>query len=263
MVTQLWKETSERNFGVRKLVANGVHFKLNNTPYFLRGICEHCYFPETIHPAHDYTYYRSIIKEVKKLGFNFIRFHTYIPEEEYMQAADELGMLLHVECPNNTTLEEWQEIVTFCRRHTSVVIYCCGNELLMDEPFIDHLNKCSEVVHSRTDALFSPMSAMRGLEYFWVEPEQEKETKALPFKHHPRRMNTVGNFSDMYSSYTNGFHSYFSLDNAPEEIDKWSSVYNKPRVSHEICIDGTYIQTSALKTDTKEFVLEKQRCFPQ
>ena len=234
----------ERSFGVRKLIADGVHFRLNNTPYFLRGICEHCYFPETIHPHHDYTYYRSIIKEVKKLGFNFIRFHTYIPEEEYMQAADELGMLLHVECPNNTTLEEWQEIVNFCRRHTSVVIYCCGNELLMDEPFIEHLNKCADIVHSETDALFSPMSAMRGLEYFWVEPEQEKETKSEPFKHHPRRIADVGSFSDMYSSYTNGLHSYNSLDNDPDIIDEWSSVYNKPRVSHEICIDGTYTDLS-------------------
>jgi len=234
----------KRNFGVRRLLADGVHFKLNNTPYFLRGICEHCYFPETIHPNHDYTYYRNIIKTVKKLGFNFIRFHTYIPEEEYMRAADELGILLHVECPNNTTLEEWQEIVKFCRRHTSVVIYCCGNELLMDEPFIEHLNKCGDVVHSKTDALFSPMSAMRGLEYFWVEPKQEKETKLIPFKHHPRRINTVGSFSDMYSSYTNGLHSYNSLDNDPDIIDKWSCVYNKPRVSHEICIDGTYTDLS-------------------
>ena len=167
-----------RDFGIRSLVADGVHFKLNNTPYFLRGICEHCYFPETIHPAHDYIYYCNIIKEIKKLGFNFIRFHTHIPEEEYMRAADELGVLLHVECPNNTTISEWQEIVKFCRRHTSVVIYCCGNELLIDESFIQYLNKCADIVHSDTDSLFSPMSALRGLEYFWVEAEQEKETKS-------------------------------------------------------------------------------------
>lgn len=231
-------------FGVRRLIADGVHFKLNNNPYYLRGICEHCYFPETIHPNHDYTYYRSIIKKVKSLGFNFIRFHTYIPEEEYMQAADELGILLHVECPNNTTVAEWEKIVEFCRRHTSVVIYCCGNELLIDEPFIEYLNKCADSVHENTDALFSPMNALRGLEYFWVEPEQEKEIKAEPLKHHPRRIKAVGEFSDMYSTYTNGQHSYFSLSADPHKVDGWSSVYGKPRVSHEICIDGTYTDLS-------------------
>ena len=233
-----------RIFGVRRLSADGTHLRLNNIPYFLRGICEHCYFPETIHPDHDSTYYRKIIRTVKNLGFNFIRFHTYIPEEEYMQAADELGILLHVECPNNTTIAEWEQIVKFCRRHPSVVIYCCGNELLMDEPFIEYLHKCADIVHENTDALFSPMSALRGLEYFWVEPEQEPEIKMEPFKHHPRRFREVGAFSDMYSSYANGHHSYFSLNADAEEIDRWSAVYGKPRVSHEICIDGTYTDLS-------------------
>ena len=233
-----------QEFGIRKLTADGVKFKLNNTPYYLRGICEHCYFPETIHPNHDYNYYKSIIKTIKKLGFNFIRFHTYIPEEEYMKAADELGILFHVECPNNTTVSEWKKIVKFCRKHTSVVIYCCGNELLIDEPFIEYLNECAEVVHKNTDALFSPMNALRGLEYFWVEKEQEKYTKDTPFKHHPKRFEKLSKFSDMYSTYTNGNHSYFSLNCDAKKMDEWSVVYNKPRVSHEICIDGTYTDLS-------------------
>lgn len=233
-----------RTFGVRRLTVDGVHFRLNGQPYYLRGICEHCYFPDTIHPNHDYTYYRSIIKAVKNLGFNFIRFHTYIPEEEYLRAADELGILLHVESPNNTTVSEWKEIVNFCRRHPSVVIYCCGNELMMDDPFIEHLHRCADIVHENTDALFSPMNAMRGLEYLWVEPEQEAETLEEPFKHHPRRIKTVGSFSDLFSSYPNGQHSYFSLDADPEKVDDWSRVYKKPRVSHEICIDGTYTDLS-------------------
>ena len=245
---------------MRRLLPDGSHFRLNGSPYFLRGVCEHCYFPETIHPDHNLTYYRSIIKNLKKLGFNFIRFHTYIPEEEYMQAADELGMLLHVESPNNTSLEEWEQIVTFCRRHTSVVIYCCGNELQMDDPFIAHLNKCADAVHQNTDSLFSPMSAMRGLEYCWIEPEQEPETKEEPFKHHPRRFKTVGSFSDMYSSYTNGIHSYLSLDDTPETIDKCNVVYQKPRVSHEICIDGTYTDLS-LKDRYKDLRVGKTDMF--
>lgn len=235
----------ERTFGVRKLLTDGVHFKLNKVPYFLRGVCEHCYFPDTIHPAHDKIYYRSIIKELKKLGFNFIRFHTYVPEEEYMQAADELGMLIHVESPNNTTVDEWKDIVKLCRRHASVVIYCCGNELLLDEPFIEHLNKCADEVHEQTDALFSPFSALRGLEYFFFEPELEYELVHEPFTHNPRRIASVGAFSDMYSSYALGRFSYLSLTTADaEESDCWSKIYEKPRVSHEICIDGTYTDLS-------------------
>jgi len=233
-----------REFGVRRLLADGVHFRLNGVSYYLRGICEHCYFPETVHPNHDKTFYRNLIKKVKSLGFNFIRFHTFVPEEEYMQAADELGILVQVESPNNTTVEEWKEIVRACRRHTSVVIYCCGNEMMMDEPFIEHLKECSVVVHENTDSLFSPMSALRGLEYWWEDSDEVEGTVAEPFKHNPGRFKTVAEFSDMYNSYVLGHHSYTSLEVNPKMVDEWSSLYNKPRVSHEICIDGTYTNLS-------------------
>lgn len=249
-------------FGVRKLIADGVHFKLNGKPYFLRGICEHCYFPETVHPNHDIVYYRSIIKNIKKLGFNFIRFHTYIPEEEYMQAADELGVILHVESPNNTTLEEWKQIVKFCRKHPSVLIYCCGNELPIDDEFITHLEKCAKVVHDNTDGIFSPLSAMLFAEYGWWDTTKplEKDVKAEPFKHDPEKIDMLGKFSDMYSSYANGLLSYFSLNESHKTLDEWSEVYNKPRVSHEICIDGTYTDLS-LKDRYKNLRIGKTEMF--
>ncbi len=249
-----------QSFGIRRLVADGVHFKLNDTPYFLRGICEHCYFPDTVQPNHDIAYYYKLIKTLKELGFNFIRFHTYIPPKEYMEAADQLGMLMHIESPNNTTLEEWSEIVRFCRHYTSSVIYCCGNELLMDEPFIDHIKKCADEVHKNTDALFSPMSALRGLEYMWDEPNRELLPSLEPFEHHPKRIETVGAFSDMYSSYANELLSYNSLDGTPEILDDWSRIYNKPRVSHEICIDGTYADLS-LKDRYKNSRIGKTEMF--
>lgn len=239
------KNTStEQKFGVRRLSAKNEKLYLNGKAYYLRGICEHCYFPETIHPNHNYFYYRKTIKEIKSLGFNFIRFHTFVPEEEYMRAADEEGVLLHVECPNNTATEEWEQIVKFCRRHTSVVIYCCGNELLTDEPFIKYLEQCGKFVHENTDALFSPMNALRGVEYFWVEENIKNETAEKPLRYHRGRMEKLGEFSDLYSSYTNGNHSYFSLDCDYKKVDSWSEAYKKPRISHEICIDGTYANLS-------------------
>lgn len=240
------KSVLARKFGVRRLLPDGVHMKLNGYPYYLRGVCEHGYFPLTVHPDHDREFYRNNIKKIKEVGFNFIRFHTFTPEEEYLQAADELGILVQVECPNNTTVEHWAEIVNACRRHPSVVIYCCGNELMMDEPFIEHLRKCSVVVHENTDALFSPMSAMRGLEYMVKGFSELDEDKVVeePFQHYPPRIDTVSKFCDIYNSYANGKFSYYSPTADPVESDEWSKVYNKPRLSHEICIDGTYIDVT-------------------
>lgn len=237
--------TLERKFGVRRLTVDGVHFRLNGEPYYLRGICEHCYYPETVHPTHDIDFYRNVIKKIKELGFNYIRFHTYIPTEEYMQAADELGILMHVESPNNTTLEEWKKIVAFSRRHTSTVIYCCGNELQLYDDFLDHLHKCADEVHEKTDSLFSPMSALRGLEYaFSNEPDKMGEVVNAPMAHNPRRFEYANTFCDLYNSYTLGHHSYFSTACNIAKVDSWSDVYKKPRLSHEICIDGTYTDLS-------------------
>ncbi len=232
------------SFGVRALTVDGVHLQLNGKPVYLRGICEHCYFPDTVHPTHDIAFYRKVIRKVKELGFNFIRFHTYVPAREYMQAADELGILLEVESPNNTSVAEWEQIISFCRQHTSVVMYSCGNELLMDDPFIAHQRSCAQVVHANTDSLFSPMSAMRGLEYYWNEEDQRSQLVCEPFTHHPRRLETVGQFSDVYNSFTLGLTSYSSLQADAQKLDDWSSVYNKPRLSHEIGIQGCYADLS-------------------
>ena len=250
-----------RRFGVRRLTVDGVQLRLNGVPYYLRGICEHCYYPETVNPPHDKDFYVNVIKKVKELGFNYIRFHTYIPVEEYMEAADELGILMHVESPNNTTLEEWKYIVDFCRKHTSTVIYCCGNERQIFDNFLAHLRDCADVVHSRTDSLFSPMSALRGFEYAHEQSLiASGEVVDTPFRHNPRRFAEAKDFCDVYNSYSLGNHSYFSNNCDVEKVDSWSDVYGKPRLSHEICIDGTFTDLS-LKDRYKNSRIGKTEMF--
>ena len=251
----------KRAFGVRRLTAEGVGLRLNGTPYYLRGACEHCYYPLTVHPSHDLSYYKGVIRKLKELGFNFIRFHTHIPAEEYMQAADELGMLMQVESPNYTSLEEYRQIVRFCRRHTSVVIYCCGNELEMDEPFIAYLQQCAEAVHTGTDALYSPMSALRGVEYFWQRDVKDEHVVNTPFRRHPVRQETLNTFCDLYNSYSLALNSYSSLSANPEKVDSWSVLYNKPRLSHETCIHGTYTDLS-LESRYEGTLVGKTDMFP-
>ena len=240
LTLQYGNDTLTRAFGVRRLVGKGKTFYFNGKPYYLRGICEHGYFPETVHPTTDAGFYRKLIRTIKNLGFNFIRFHTYVPNEEYMQAADELGILMQVESPNNTTYEEWQQIITFCRRHPSVVMYSCGNELLMDEPFIDHLHRCADAVHARTDAMFSPISALRGIEYYWLEPDQMDKLCHTPFTHHPERLKTVNSFSDTYNTCAQMMLSYDCTDCDTDYIDRCNEIFDVPMVGHEICIQGTY-----------------------
>lgn len=236
----------EQDFGIRSIGASTDHIILNNKTVFLRGICEHGYFAELVHPESDLEYYLTLVGHLKALGFNFIRFHTFIPCEEYMIAADKLGILLHIESPNNTTLAEWEQIMRFVRRHPSVVIACCGNEMLVDDDMIARLEQCATISHRLAPhILFSPMSALRGVEYCWSESDLGHDIVKEPFKHNPKRLEKIKEFSNVFSSFAQGQLSYErSLYGNPNLIDSWSALYNKPRLSHEICIQGTYIDLS-------------------
>ena len=233
-------KTLVREFGIRRLISDGTVLRFNGEPFMFRAICEHGYYPMTVHPPRDKSYYRAVIRRLKELGFNSIRFHTWVPMAEYMQAADELGVLIEVETPNNTTYREWCDIVLYTRKYTSVVLYSSGNEMIIDEDYIEHLRACAELVHTNSDSLISPMSAMRGIEY--VLPENGIVNE--PFPHNPGRIKVLGEFCDVYNTYSRGQTSYRSDGGDPAYLDTCNAVYNKPLLSHEICINGTYIDLS-------------------
>ena len=241
--------TVHRKFGIRRLVADGERLRLNGKPIYLRGVTEHCYFPHTVHLPRDLAYYRMVAAKRKDLGFNFVRFHTFVPPEEYLEATDELGMLVHLETPNFVTEPEFESILAFARRHPSVAIYCMGNEWRIDRMAEVYLKDCADLVHGRTDALFSPMSAMRGVEYQLVPGKDVIVAK--PFPHNHERMERLAGFCDIFTSYQLGLVSYSSLnDGAPADLDAWGEAYcGKPRLSHEICIDGSYVDLSTESLD--------------
>ena len=234
-----------RKFGIRRLVADGERLRLNGKFVYLRGVTEHCYYAKTVHMPRDIEYYRDIMRKRRDLGFNFVRFHTYLPTDEFLEATDEMGLLVHVESPNFVPLDEYRAIVAFARRHPSVVIYCTGNETMIDGQAEKYLKAVADIVHGETDALFTPMSAMRGVEYVLGRDGVVNK----PFKHNPARMKRLAEFCDFFTSYQLGATSYHSLNGqSAEEVDRWGDAYcGKPRVSHEICIDGSFADISIEK----------------
>ncbi len=236
------EQTLSRKCGIRRLVAEGTRLLLNGEYFYARGICEHGYYPLTVHPPQDKAYFRKSIRTLKKLGFNFVRFHTTVPMAEYMEAADELGILMEPETPNNTSYEEWVDIVHHCRRFTSVVMYSSGNEMVIDDEYIEHLRACAAMVHADSDSLFSPMSAMRGVEY--VNTRYSDAAVLEPFHHDPVRLAKLKEFCDAFNAYSLGDASYHSMKHEAELMDYRQSVYEKPFLTHEICINGTYCDLS-------------------
>ena len=82
------------------------------------------------------------IRQAKKYGFNLVRFHSTIPTEEFVEAADEEGLLIHMEigfayefdaAGNKKSLAmdnaDWLNTILRYRNHPSVAIFCIGNEM--------------------------------------------------------------------------------------------------------------------------------------
>ncbi|KKL47098.1 hypothetical protein LCGC14_2338940, partial [marine sediment metagenome] len=137
-----------QNFGMRKFHVQGNRIHLNNRPFYVRGVIRG-------REAHDHAnllglgeqeYYAKFIRAAKKLGFNFIRFHSCVPPDAYFDAADRLGMLTHVEVrkyygkyqkerdlmdhdPVLVRKADWVEAILHIRNRASLMVYCLGNEI--------------------------------------------------------------------------------------------------------------------------------------
>lgn len=135
-------------FGMRKFHIEGTELFVNNEKFYIRGVIRG-------REAHDhpnlaglstYEFYAKYMRMMKLYGFNFIRFHSKIPPAECFQAADELGILIHVEmrkyfgkyqkerskmadAGDLLNRDEWKEMVKQLRNNTSLMIYCMGNEI--------------------------------------------------------------------------------------------------------------------------------------
>lgn len=234
-------DTHRQPFGLRRLTTSGTNLRLNGQPIFLRGDCEHAYFPKTCTPPLDIDSYREHLRILKSIGFNWLRFHTWTPPEPYLQAADELGFLVQVEPPLGYAMPEWQDILRACRKHPSVVIYCCGNEEQLTDAKVEFLRQCAaEQKALAPDALFNPQEALRGVEYEFT-PDDQKTMVGQPFPHNPPKLAKLREFSDVFTPYSIGSTSYFSLRGVPESLDVNSSIYGRPCMTHELGIAGSYL----------------------
>lgn len=123
--------------GVRRVGVGGGRFLLNERPYYLRGVLNQGYRPQT-HLANLGTdQLRSEIELAKAMGFNLVRLHQKAEDPRILYWADRLGMLVWGEigaayeftttAVDNLT-QEWVAIVRRDRSHPSIVAWVPVNE---------------------------------------------------------------------------------------------------------------------------------------
>lgn len=137
------RDVKEVTFGMREFKTKGTQFTINGRPIILRGTLECSIFPKTGYPATDTQFWMDIYKVAKAHGLNHFRFHSWCPPEAAFEAADKLGLYLHIECSSwandGATIgdgkpldkfiyEESERIVNAFGNHPSFCMMLYGNE---------------------------------------------------------------------------------------------------------------------------------------
>ena len=114
-------------FGMREFGAEGSQLMLNGRPVFLRGTVECAAFPLTGYPPTDVESWLGEMGMAKSLGLNCFRFHSWCPPEAAFEAADRLGMILHIETPVWTYLGEYEDLDQFVYDEGDRILRAYGN----------------------------------------------------------------------------------------------------------------------------------------
>jgi hypothetical protein len=226
----------------RTLSHNDTRIFVNGNPVYFCGVTEHCYFAETCNPHFNTQKYLHDLGVLRQAGFNFIRCHTWCPPEPFYDACDQLGIYVQTELPSVWSMPEAEDIIRMVRRHPCAVIFCEGNEKIIDEKAIVRLKRLVDVLHEMAPGmLFNPQEAMRGIEYAFA-PGQELVRE--PMTYDPKRMAAVREFTDVFGALGGEFS--YSHDDFPgaAAIDRRHAAYGRPILSHEAGILGGYLDFS-------------------
>ncbi|HEY3757194.1 MAG TPA: beta-galactosidase GalA [Opitutaceae bacterium] len=124
------QETTE--FGIRTVGFDAQRgFLLNGRPYNLQGTCNHQDHAGVGSAIPDAVQYFRVAK-LKEMGSNADRTSHNPPTEEFLDACDQLGMLVMDENrllgSDADTLQRWREQIRRDRNHPSVAIWSIANE---------------------------------------------------------------------------------------------------------------------------------------
>lgn len=123
--------------GLRSAGIAGSYFMLNDRPYYIRGVLEQGYWPDTHLAAPDGAALRDQVQLAKDLGFNTVRMHEKVEDPRYLYWADRLGLLVWGENASAyefsvTAVErmtrEWIDIVRRDISHPCIVTWVPLNE---------------------------------------------------------------------------------------------------------------------------------------
>ena len=130
-------DSARYRFGFRSLTTHDGILYLNDKPIFLRGALDQDFYPDSIYTPPSLDYLRDEMRKAKALGLNLLRCHIKVPDPRYLEAADEVGILIWYEIPNwdkltadsqRRAMETLHGMVERDANHPSIVIVSIINE---------------------------------------------------------------------------------------------------------------------------------------
>jgi hypothetical protein len=124
-------------FGFREFTAREGQFFLNGAPFYMRGALDQDFYADSIYSTPDKPFVVEMMRKGRQLGLNVLRCHIKVCDPVYLDAADEVGMLVWYEVPS---WDRWtpgsvargrktfDEMVTRDWNHPSIVIQSLINE---------------------------------------------------------------------------------------------------------------------------------------
>lgn len=265
------RENVSGRFGFRNISENGKEILLNGKPLFIRGFIRGA-------AAHEHSdncglsekeFYRKNVRAAKKYGFNFVRFHSVVPDDTFFDVADEEGMLVHIEMrlpddiydnlremPESGGIFVSDEYVAYITEkfynHPSLCVYCIGNEI-KDAGAVGRIREIHDLIESADDTrLFLDTCAWGENNRPYVDLDVQHMSYYFPFNAH----------ADMFENADN-LLVVGSNGNRPLKSEGENSVITRdlffkvPLIAHEVCHYTALRDYAALDEKFKKYGKEK------
>lgn len=145
-------DTVQTRIGIRRLEITKDTFKINGEAHRLRGVNRHQEYPYVGYATSPQADYRDA-RLIKAAGFDFVRLSHYPQSRAFMDAADELGLVLLDSVPGwqfhnpdpafaAQVLQTCRDMIRRDRNHPSVVAWECSlNETGMPPAMVESLTR--------------------------------------------------------------------------------------------------------------------------
>jgi hypothetical protein len=183
-------DRSTVRYGLRQVRVEGDRLLLDGRPYRMRSALVQGFRADTLYAEGDRDAIRQEVAAAKAAGLNTLRLHIKAFDPRYLDACDELGMLLHCDVPvaepiAHDDLDGEGELADRCARaataqvrrdanHPSVILWSAMNELCLDFPPARGRAGYEGFARRVAGAVREADPTRPLIENDWVEPDPER-----------------------------------------------------------------------------------------